>query len=168
MKADICRDQIITSTRTSYITANNELLALKNQLEDLQTDLSQKELALIAAKADCTLKVYYYGAEINPFIVAALDQTDVDQLAELKEAHGLITTSLENNLRLLQDKHTAVSIDLGQKTAHLEETILTNHNLSNKIEGGSADDTQDDNKKRVVELLQQVRHCFLVIQPRYS
>ena len=65
--------------------------------------------------------------------MAAIDRDEIDRLEELKTVNSIVTSSLQNELLLVQDKHNAVIAELEQKKNHLMEVILSNNKLLNDL-----------------------------------
>lgn len=94
--------------------------------------------------------------------MAAIDPEAVDQLNDLKAVNGLLTSSLESDLVLLQAKYKATADELEQKSSHLVEKILANDKLTTiNDEQGPTDETgqiSSGNKmvKQTLETLKEV------------
>ena len=124
------RNEAVMSTRKLYIEANNELSAVKNKLADLQAQLSARDRELLTAKADCKSPspCFCLFSKLTT-TVAAIDQEEIDALADLKEANELVTSSLQNDLLLLQDKHKTLTAELEEKKSHLVDALLSKDRL---------------------------------------
>lgn len=61
--------------------------------------------------------------------MAAVDQEEIDAINNLKTAHELISSSLENDLLILQNKHKALSTDFDEQKTQLVEALLSKDRL---------------------------------------
>jgi hypothetical protein len=62
-------------------------------------------------------------------IVEAVNRDEIDALETLKETNEIITTSLQNDLLVLQKDHKNVTTDFEQQKTHLLETLLAKEQL---------------------------------------
>lgn len=60
--------------------------------------------------------------------MTAVSQEDIDALEELKASHGIIKTSLENDLLLLRKQHQDLTIDHEEQKTHLLKALLSRDN----------------------------------------
>ncbi len=65
--------------------------------------------------------------------MAAVDQEEIDAINNLKTAHELISSSLENDLLILQNKHKALSTDFDEQKTQLVEALLSKDKLMKDI-----------------------------------
>jgi hypothetical protein len=70
----------------------------------------------------------------NSQTVAAVDQDELDALDDLKHTNEIVTSSLTNELQLLQTRHKNLIIDFDQQRAHLVESLLDRENLRKDLE----------------------------------
>jgi protein HOOK3 len=66
--------------------------------------------------------------------VAAIDQDEIDAIEDLKATNEIITSSLNNDLQLLQTRHKNLITDYDQQRAHLVDALLDRENLRKEIE----------------------------------
>ncbi len=93
-------------------------------------------------------------------IVAAIDQEEIDALADLKEANELVTSSLQNDLLLLQDKHKTLTAELEEKKSHLVDALLSKDRLTQDLASlkeryGAANDDDQIEKARARSIIEE-------------
>lgn len=66
--------------------------------------------------------------------MAAVDQEELQAIDDLKHTNEIITSSLTNDLQLLQKRHKNLIIDFDQQRAHLVESLLDRENLRKDLE----------------------------------
>jgi protein HOOK3 len=65
--------------------------------------------------------------------VEALTAEEIESLDILKRANQSITSSLQNDLLLLQSKHKSLEIDLQQQQNHLVQALLATNKLEKEL-----------------------------------
>lgn len=73
-------------------------------------------------------------AVTNAKPVAAMNKDEVDALEDLKETNQIITSSLNNDLQLVQSRHKNLITDYDQQRAHLVDALLDRENLRKDLE----------------------------------
>lgn len=66
--------------------------------------------------------------------MAAVDQEELHAIEDLKRTNEIITSSLANDLQLLQTRHKNLIIDFDQQRAHLVESLLDRETLRKDLE----------------------------------
>jgi len=86
-------------------------------------------------------------------LVAAVDREEIDALDDLKATNEIITSSLNNDLQLVQSRHKNLIIDYDQQRAHLVDALLDRENLRKEHEAAKRGrptldpESVDDNRK---------------------
>jgi protein HOOK3 len=124
---DFYRDEAVAATRKLYMEANQEIALLKTKLSETQAELSARDRELVEAKSDLN----------------AVDQEDLDALEELKATHELITSSLQSDLTLLQNKYKNLITDHDQKQSHLVDALLAKDKLSQQLAAVSSNNVDE-------------------------
>jgi protein HOOK3 len=114
---DFLRDEAVAATRKLYMEANQEILALKSKLSETQANLSARDRELLEAKSD----------------LSAVEQNEIDALEDLKATNELVTSSLQSELTLLQNKFRNLTTDHEQKQSHLIDALLAKDRLSQQL-----------------------------------
>ncbi|CAG8954913.1 hypothetical protein HYFRA_00008601 [Hymenoscyphus fraxineus] len=132
---DFYRDETIAVTRKLYMETLFELNQVKAKLTEVQTELSSRDRELLQAKAD----------------LSAIDQDELDALEDLKATNEIITSSLQNDLLLLQNKFKALMTDHEQQKSHLVDALIAKDALSKeaaelKANGGTGTTTTGPQK----------------------
>ena len=73
-------------------------------------------------------------AVTNTKPVAAMNKDEVDALEDLKETNQIITSSLNNDLQLVQSRHKNLITDYDQQRAPLVDALLDRENLRKELE----------------------------------
>ncbi|KAH6717853.1 hypothetical protein BKA61DRAFT_598469 [Leptodontidium sp. MPI-SDFR-AT-0119] len=139
------KEEAIMHTRKLYLEANQELANAKSKLAELQSDLSGRDRDLVSTKTD----------------LAAVDQEEIDAVNSLKAAHELISSSLQNDLLILQKKHRDLSTDFDEQKTQLVEALLSKDRLmqdlaATKDRSGTTDDGQAQ-ARAVIEAEEKLR-----------
>lgn len=102
----------------------------------------------------------------NANLVAAVERYDLDALDDLKATNEIITSSLNNDLQLVQSRHKNLITDYDQQRAHLVEALLDRETLRKELEVAtkkrptldpeSVDDDHKTNKE--FQALKEVSH----------
>lgn len=125
LTTDFYRDETISITRKLYMDTLSELNQVKAKLVEVQTELSSRDRELLEAKAD----------------LCAIDKEDIDALEDLKATNEIVTSSLQNDLLLLQSKFKILMTDHDQQKSHLVDALLAKDALSKEVtalkEGGN-------------------------------
>ncbi|TVY51602.1 Protein Hook-like [Lachnellula cervina] len=133
---DVYRDEAFRNLQRLYRENTAELASTKSKLGETQSRLQSQERELLEAKAD----------------LEAVDQDEIDALENLKETNEIITTSLQNDLLVLQNAHKNITIDFDQQKTHLLNTLLKKDQLIKDLADARADDgsnSQHDGKEKV-------------------
>lgn len=93
--------------------------------------------------------------------MAAVDQEEIDAVNNLKAAHELISSSLQNDLLMLQKKHRDLSTDFDEQKTQLVEALLSKDRLmqdlaATKDRSGSTDDGQAQ-AKAIIEAEEKLK-----------
>jgi hypothetical protein len=107
----------------------------------------------------------YFKANIN--IVAAVDREEIDALDDLKATNQIITSSLQNDLLLLQSKHKNITTDFEQQKSHLVDALLAKDKLRQELaimkEGkdsaGEEDRHAAEENSAALQALKEVSHA---------
>jgi protein HOOK3 len=99
-------------------------------------------------------------------IVAAVDREEIDALDDLKATNQIITSSLQNDLLLLQSKHKNLTTDYEQQKSHLVDALLAKDKLRQELaimkEGkdsaGEVDRQAVEEKSKALQALKEVSH----------
>ncbi|TVY20438.1 Protein Hook-like [Lachnellula arida] len=132
---DVHRDEAFRNLQRLYRENTAELASTKSKLGETQSRLQSQERELLDAKAD----------------LEAVDQDEIDALETLKETNEAITTSLQNDLLVLQNAHKNITIDFDQQKTHLLNTLLVKDQLIKDLADARADDgsnSQLDGKEK--------------------
>lgn len=123
---DFYRDETISITRKLYMETLAELNQVKTKLVEVQTELSSRDREILEVKAD----------------LSAVNKDDLDALEDLKATNEIVTSSLQNDLLLLQSKFKTLMTDHDQQKSHLVDALLAKDALSREVtalkEGGNA------------------------------
>lgn len=162
------RDDAINHTRKLYLEANRDLSSTKSKLAEIEAALSARDRELLAAKTDCKSSVSYSPSNnmANMMIVAAVDREEIDALDDLKATNQIITSSLQNDLLLLQSKHKNLTTDYEQQKSHLVDALLAKDKLRQELaimkEGkdlaGEVDRQAVEEKSKALQALKEVSH----------
>lgn len=168
LMVEFYRDNAIASTRDLERKASEELASTKLKLADLQTDLTAHHRDLLAARADCKFCSLIRSSCTNSVTVAAIDQDELQALDDLKQTNEIITTSLNDDLKLLQNRHKNLIIDFDQQRAHLVESLLDRENLRKDLESAKTNRTAPldlteaedgaDEKQAKLQSIKEVSH----------
>lgn len=116
-----------------YLEASQELSTLKLKLAAVENDLTSRDRELIAKKADRKLQSLVRIISQNHFtdslIVSAIDREKLDAIETLRSTHGIVSTSLENDLLLLRQQHQNLTTDFDVQKSQLLETLLSKDRL---------------------------------------
>ena len=63
-----------------------------------------------------------------------MSKDDIDALEDLKETNQIITSSLNNDLQLVQSRHKNLITDYDQQRAHLVDALLDRENIRKELE----------------------------------
>ncbi|TVY41399.1 Protein Hook-like protein [Lachnellula occidentalis] len=132
---DVHRDEAFRNLQKLYRESTAELASTKSKLEETQSRFQSQERDLLDAKAD----------------LEAVNQDEIDALETLKETNESITTSLQNDLVVLQNAHKNITIDFDQQKTHLLNTLLVKDQLIKDLADARADDgsnSQLDGKEK--------------------
>ncbi|CZS88693.1 uncharacterized protein RAG0_00353 [Rhynchosporium agropyri] len=139
------KEATILRTRKLYLEANQELSNTKCKLAELSTDLSGRDRDLISTKTD----------------LAAVNQEEIDAVNNLKAAHELISSSLENDLLALQRKHRDLSSDFDEQKTQLVDALLSKDRLMQDLgaakEGFGAADDGEAQARAILEAEDKLR-----------
>ncbi|TVY89586.1 Protein Hook-like protein [Lachnellula willkommii] len=142
---DVHRDEAFRNLQRLYRENTAELASTKSKLGETQSRLQSQERELLDAKAD----------------LEAVAQDEIDALETLKETNEAITTSLQNDLLVLQNAHKNITIDFDQQKTHLLNTLLVKDQLIKDLADARADDgsnSQLDGKEKAESLLLNLLH----------
>ncbi|TVY44605.1 Protein Hook-like protein [Lachnellula subtilissima] len=132
---DVHRDEAFRNLQRLYRENTTELASTKSKLEETQSRLQSQERELLDAKAD----------------LEAVNQDEIDALETLKETNENITTSLQNDLLVLQNAHKNITIDFDQQKTHLLNTLLVKDQLIKDLadaRAGDGSNSQLDGKEK--------------------
>jgi protein HOOK3 len=119
------RNEAISNTRKLWLDATKELATARSKIADLQTELTDRDRQILAAQADCKFfPSMAYVSVVNIFLVSAIGGNDINALNELKRVNELITSSLQNDLLILQGQHKALTTDFELQKSQLLEALL--------------------------------------------
>lgn len=112
-----------------------ELASTKAKLREIESKFSSQERELLAAKADCTLSysLAFLNNLIDMLTVDAINRDEITALETLKETNEIVTTSLQNDLLVLQTEHKNITTDFEQQKTHLLETLLAKEQLTKDL-----------------------------------
>jgi protein HOOK3 len=101
-----------------------------------------------------------------------MNRDEMDALEVLKETNELITTSLQNDLQVVQNDYRNVTTDFEQQKTHLLQTLLAKEQLMKDLAdardaaaAGGEKAQPDENDKEVVRKSQEVSHHEIILQP---
>jgi protein HOOK3 len=129
------RDDAVIHTRKLYLETNRELSEVKSKLAELEATLSSRDRELLSSQADCKPSCHtpLCSPETNLRIVAAVDRDELDALEDLKATNEIITSSLQNDLLLLQSRHKNLLTDHEQQKSHLVGALLEKDKLRQEL-----------------------------------
>ncbi|KAH8803235.1 hypothetical protein F5884DRAFT_501145 [Xylogone sp. PMI_703] len=111
------KNENVINTRNLYLEASKELTAAKAKVNELTTELSSKERELLSAKTD----------------LASMGKLELEALEDLKSANGIIKSSLEKDLLLLQGQYKNLQNDYDQQNRHLVTALLGNNKFRAQV-----------------------------------
>ncbi|TVY68808.1 Protein Hook-like protein, partial [Lachnellula suecica] len=135
---DFYRDKAFSNLQKLHLETIAELSSTKSKLKETQTELAVRGRELLTVKAD----------------LEAVNREEINALEVLKETNEIVTSSLQNDLLVLQQDHKNVTTDFEQQKTHLLETLLAKEqlmkDLANAKEKGVAGggDTQLDEQEK--------------------
>lgn len=129
------REAAVMHTRKLYLEANQELIAANAKIAELQAELSSRDRDLVSTKTDCMLSCAYIFSEsiLTLRSVAAVGKGEIEAINNLKAAHELITSSFENDLLMLQNKHKTLSTDFDEQKSQLIDALLSKDKLGKEL-----------------------------------
>jgi hypothetical protein len=77
--------------------------------------------------------VLHLKTRANLKLVAAVDRDEIDALEDLKSTNQIITSSLQNDLVLLQSKFKNITTDHEQQKSHLVDALLAKDKLRQEL-----------------------------------
>ncbi|KAH8593651.1 hypothetical protein B0O99DRAFT_626740 [Bisporella sp. PMI_857] len=111
------KDTAIRHTREAYQVVNEELSITKSKVAELEAELADNKRELLAAKAD----------------LEAIASDEHEALENLKQTNDLITSSLHDDLQLLQSRQKTLDLDFQQTQRHLIEALLAKDKIQQEL-----------------------------------